>query len=375
MTAQPELDRMLLRKVDRLTHATNAIINDGQIILPGIRSGSVTTAYEPLASLYQEIRQAKKRLSQHHSKLASEQSASTTSLTPLTPLTPSTVIENLVYKREDLTTTRAYKVRGAVNAMAATLDARHFCRRFVAVSTGNHALGVLKAAELLRPESVRIFVPNNTSEVKLQNMEVALLAVREKGVTAEILFAGETFDEAKAWAKTQIQDEYYLDPYSDEQVIAGQGTIGIELSEQLKPLLEANPYIDEVVIIAPVGGGGLLTGLAAGLRMSAAWEPCFRAVNLSFIGLRLLELESVLGDAIRVKVIASKNREYFSALGIPTLEMSDDHMQMGLDFIKSDLGIVVEGASSGTVFPVLHYDTFYPSRHRLVVSVLSGANI
>ena len=177
------------------------------------------------------------------------------------------------------------------------------------------------------------------------------------------------------WAKTQIQDEYYLDPYSDEQVIAGQGTIGLELSEQLKPILEANSYIDEVIVIAPVGGGGLLTGIAAGLRMAAAWEPCFRSVNVNFIGLRLLELDSALGDAIRVKAIASKNREAFSALGIPTLEMSDEHMQTGLDFIQSDLGIAVEGASAGTVFPVLHYDTFYPNRHRLVVSVLSGANI
>ncbi|MBY0404257.1 MAG: pyridoxal-phosphate dependent enzyme, partial [Cyanobacteria bacterium] len=85
---------------------------------------------------------------------------------PLTPLDPSQMMGNLLYKREDLTLTKAYKLRGAVVGMAYALETLGY-QKFLTVSTGNHALGVLKAAELLKPQQIRLVVPLNTSPYKL----------------------------------------------------------------------------------------------------------------------------------------------------------------------------------------------------------------
>lgn len=354
-----------------------AIDEDGRIRLPGFPAGLSIQAYLPLVHLYAKILEASRILDRYRDELrllenrlndhANQRQA------PLTALTPSTLMPHLYYKREDQTVTKAYKVRGAVVGMAKAMESGNV-KKFLAVSTGNHALGVLKAAELLLPESVRLVVPSNTAAVKLEKLKKAIDGLNAKGVQADLLFRGNTFDEARAWAlEQQNEDEAYLDPYSNPWVVAGQGTLGLELLGQVQTLLQQGSY-EEVVLISPIGGGGLLSGSATALKMASAWESVFRNINLRFLGLRLDDINAPLGDAIRVAELAESNQSMLEALNVSVETMTDAQMAKGVEFVQCDLKQKVEGASGGTVHPVLADEAYRPSEKRLVISLLSGAN-
>jgi hypothetical protein len=355
-----------------------AIDENGRIRLPGFPAGLSIESYLPLVHQYAKILEASRILDRHRDHLrllenAPDNLPENLPQSPLTALTASSMLSHLYYKREDQTATRAYKVRGAVVGMAKCMESRNV-KQFLTVSTGNHALGVLKAAELLLPQSVRLVVPCTTASVKLEKLQKTIVGLNSKGVQADLLFRGKTFDEARAWAlANQQENEAYLDPYSDPWVVAGQGTLGLELLEQIGNLLQQGDY-EEVVIVSPIGGGGLLTGTATALKMASAWEPAFRNVSVRFLGLRLDDLNAPLGDAIRVADMAPANEIALQALGVTVQTMTQDQMEQGVDFVRHDLGHQVEGASGGTLHPILSDDNYQPNERRLVVSLLSGGN-
>lgn len=369
-----------------------AIDEHGRIKLPGFPSGLSMESYLPLVHLYANVVEASRILDRYRPQLrklelpqAADSQANddaehflqpgfNPAQSPLTALTSSHVQPHLYYKREDQTVTRAYKVRGAVVGMAKMMESRNV-RRFISVSTGNHALGVLKAAELLCPDSVRVVVPHNTSLGKLEKLNGVLELLNQKNIRADLLKVGSTFDEARVWAMAQeSEQEAYLDPYGDPWVVAGQGTLGLELAQQIRALLQRPNRYKEVVVISPVGGGGLLTGTTVALKMASAWEAAFRNIDVRFLGLRLEEPNALLGDAIRVAELADFNRCVLESLRVPLLTMSDDHMAEGIAFVKRDIGRTVEGASGGAVYPTIHLAAYQPNETRLVVSILSGAN-
>jgi threonine dehydratase len=362
---------------------TPAIDEHGRITLPGFPSGMAVESYLPLVHQYAKILEASRILDRHRNHLRQyEPIDPNPGQAPLTPLVPSRLNPHLFYKREDKTITRAYKVRGAVVGMAKMMDSLGV-RRFITVSTGNHAMGVLKSAELLRTDSVRVVVPTNAAPLKLERLEAVLKTLQQKNVKADLIQVGQTFDEAREWAMSQTdgvdgEPEAYLDPYGDPWVVAGQGTLGLELLYQIGQVLteaerDGRPY-EEVVVISPVGGGGLLTGTATALKMASSWEPAFRNVSLRFLGLRLASLDSELGDAIKVAKVADFNEACLQALGVPLRPLTDAEMRQGMDFVHADLGDRVEGASGGAVSPAL-VDAFnYPTAKRLVVSIISGGN-
>jgi len=351
--------------------AADDVREDGRIQVPGLADGLTPETYEAIATLYDRIWEARQVLAEYRSAVGAS-TLPQDDPCALTPLDASKSDSNLFYKREDLTATRAYKVRGAVVGMAQMMELDH-CDGFLAASTGNHALGVLKAAELLRPDAVRIVVPKNTAQNKLDKINAKIRHLKTLGVQAGLVFTGETFDEAREWALNQTRGEYYLDPYSDPWVVTGQGTIGLELYHQIQPYLKEG--IDEVVIISPLGGGGLLAGTAVGFQLASAWDPLFRGVNVRFLGLRLASPDSTLGDAIRVAAPATCNQTVFEALGIPIFTMDDPDMARGMAAARQDLGVAVEGASGGTLCPVLDHALYQPSPKRLVVCILSGGNV
>jgi len=366
--------------------AAVSIDEHGRIRLPGFPAGLSVQAYLPLVHLYAKILEASRLLDRYRDALrlpdveaavmTPAHSATENAMSgqaPLTALQPSTLLPHLFYKREDQTVTRAYKVRGAVVGMAKVMESGH-ADRFLAVSTGNHALGVLKAAELLKPVSVRLVVPENTASLKLNKLKAAIHGLNSQGVQADLLFRGKTFDEARSWALDHtLSGETYLDPYNDPWVVAGQGTLGLELLRQIGDLLREHPY-EEVVIISPVGGGGLLTGTATALKLGSAWESCFRNVQIRLSGQRLDDFNSPLGDAIRVAHMAESNKIMLDALQVPLREMSNADMEAGMKFVQTDICAKVEGASGGAVYPVLREELYRPSAKRLVVSILSGGN-
>jgi len=150
-------------------------------------------------------------------------------------------------KREDLQLVRSYKLRGAYNKIS-LLDSKEKKRGVVCASAGNHAQGVAFSCEKLKVKG-HIYMPKNTPKQKVERVRV----LGGKWVTLELI--GDTFDESYFYAKKYCNRarKIFVHPFDDAYVMAGQGTVGLEILDQL----EEKP--DYVVI--PVGGGGLLAGL------------------------------------------------------------------------------------------------------------------
>jgi len=152
-------------------------------------------------------------------------------------------------KFENLQFTASFKERGALNKLATMLESGMPIKGVIAASAGNHARGVAHHAQRLDLRAV-IVMPDTTPTVKVE---------RTRGFGAEVLLFGETFDEARehAQALAAAQGLSFVHPFDDEAVIAGQGTIGVEM-------LRAQPDLDTLVIA--VGGGGLISGIATAVR-------------------------------------------------------------------------------------------------------------
>lgn len=152
-------------------------------------------------------------------------------------------------KREDLQVVRSYKIRGAYNKIA-SLPPAEMAKGVVCASAGNHAQGVAMACQSLGIPG-RIFMPTTTPKQKINK-------VRSFGKSfIEIILIGDNFDEANAEAMLQAQqrDQPFIHPFDDLQVIAGQGTVGMEI------LNDSDSPIDYLFV--PIGGGGLMAGVGS----------------------------------------------------------------------------------------------------------------
>ncbi|KAK0606209.1 hypothetical protein LWI29_035211 [Acer saccharum] len=150
-------------------------------------------------------------------------------------------------KREDLQPVFSFKLRGAYNMMA-KLTTKELEKGVICSSAGNHAQGVALSAQRLGCHAV-IAMPITTPEIKWKSVE---------RLGATVVLVGESYDEAQAYAKKRAEDEgrTFIAPFDHPEVIAGQGTIGMEIVRQL-------PAASLHAIFVPVGGGGLIAGIAA----------------------------------------------------------------------------------------------------------------
>lgn len=158
---------------------------------------------------------------------------------------------NIYFKREDLQEVRSYKIRGAYNKMSTLTEAQR-ARGVVCASAGNHAQGVAFACAAMRVHG-RIFMPAVTPQQKVNK-------VRNFGKTfVSVELVGDNYDEAYAAARAAAEAEGYafVHPFDDPEVIAGQGTVGLEILDDLPAGVEAD------YLVAAVGGGGLTAGLGS----------------------------------------------------------------------------------------------------------------
>jgi threonine dehydratase len=172
---------------------------------------------------------------------------------PATPLTENLNLSDefettILLKREDLQIVRSYKIRGAYNKMS-SLTEQEKKQGIVCASAGNHAQGVAYSCNLLKIMG-KIYMPKTTPKQKVKQVQLFGKSF------AEIVLTGDTFDDAyaKAVADATQSNKAFIHPFDDVKVIAGQGTVGLEILESFK-----NP-IDYVFI--PIGGGGLAAGLS-----------------------------------------------------------------------------------------------------------------
>ncbi|MBE2183393.1 MAG: threonine/serine dehydratase [Anaerolineae bacterium] len=168
---------------------------------------------------------------------------------PPTPVEEANALPGRVLlKLENANKTHSFKVRGALNAMLALTDTERE-RGVIAASTGNHAQGVANAARLLGVKA-KIVMPETAARRKIQGV---------KRLGAEAILFGESYEEAEKEAhRLQVAGGYtYISPYNDPNVIAGAGTIGLEILEAIKDVRR---------VIVPIGGGGLISGIATAIK-------------------------------------------------------------------------------------------------------------
>ncbi len=197
----------------------------------------------------EDILQARQRLANIIQRTHVDQSISASQL----------VGADLFFKFENTQRTGSFKIRGAFNKIAVLTESEK-ARGVVASSAGNHAQGVALSASLAGVKST-IVMPQTAPLAKVT-------ATQSYG--AEVILHGEIYDEAfeKAQELVKNRNLVFIPPYEDPHVIAGQGTIGLELLEQL-------PHLDTVII--PVGGGGLISGVALALK---SFNPKIRVIGV-----------------------------------------------------------------------------------------------
>jgi threonine dehydratase len=249
-------------------------------------------------------------------------------------------------KAENLQRTGAFKVRGAVNKLATMTD-RDRAAGVVAASAGNHGQAVAWAGRELGVKAT-IFMPQDAPMAKVD-------ATRNYGADAVLVGIG--FDEAMAEAKRRVDElgATFVHAFEDETVIAGQGTIGLELVEQL-------PDVDTFVV--PVGGGGLAAGISIALR---ARRPGVRVV-----GVQAGKHGHTIADGIDVKHPGEVTMAILEETLDDLVHVADDEIAEAITLLLERAKLVVEGAGAVGVAALL---TGKVGGSGAACALLSGGNI
>jgi len=249
-------------------------------------------------------------------------------------------------KAENLQRTGSFKIRGAVNKIA-TLSEAEKRSGVVAASAGNHGQAVAWAAREAGVKAT-VFVPQDAPMAKVE-------PTRNYGARVELV--GVTFEDALAAALEHAEESgaAFLHPYEDEQVIAGQGTIGLELAEQV-------PQAGTVVI--PVGGGGLSSGIALALRSA---RP-----ELRIVGVQAGLSGPTIADGIAVKDLGVKTGAILEDVLDDLISVGDDEICRAIVLLLERTKLVVEGAGAVGVAALL---TGKAGGEGPAVAILSGGNI
>lgn len=271
---------------------------------------------------------------------------------------------NIWLKTENLQITGSFKVRGAYYKMSCLSDEEK-AKGVIACSAGNHAQGVALAAARNGIKSV-ICLPDGAPISKVE---------ATKSYGAEVCLVNGVYDDAYAEALRQ-RDEYgytFIHPFDDENVIAGQGTIGLELIEQI-------PDMDAVIV--PIGGGGLISGVAFAIKslnpnikvygVQAAGAPSmFNSIRDNQI--ETLESVSTIADGIAVKEPGENTFKLISEYVDEIVTVTDDEISAAILALMEQQKLVTEGAGAVPVAAAMFNKV--PVKGKKVVCLLSGGNI
>lgn len=279
----------------------------------------------------------------------------------------SEILQNkIIVKREDLQKVRSFKCRGAYNKIA-TLTQEERNKGVIASSAGNHAQGVALAAQKMGFKAC-IVMPETTPPIKIQAVQ---------RLKAEIVLHGATYDEAFAHAKL-LQEEKgltFIHPYDDEDVIAGQGTVALELLEQV-------PNMDYVFI--PVGGGGLLAGMLAYIKTAnpaikvIGVEPedaaCLKAALEEGDRVTLPQV-GIFADGVAVKLIGELPFKVVKNHIDDVITVTTDEICAAIKNIYDDCRAISEPAGAVGLAGLKKYISEHNLKNKTLCTVLSGANM
>ncbi len=268
-------------------------------------------------------------------------------------------------KKENLQRTGAFKLRGAFNRVALLVEAGKK-DGVVAASAGNHAQGVAFSAKYFGIDAT-IVMPESTPLTKVQG-------VKEFG--AKVILHGSNYDEAYAYAVTFGKENNYnfVHPFTDDEVIAGQGTVTLEMFEE-------EPDLD--VLVIPVGGGGLISGMSVAAKsirpevkvigVSAQGAP---AMKNSYDAKKPIDTTSVrtIADGIAVRDTSPLTLAYILKYVDAFESVCEDEIASAILFLLEKQKVLVEGAGAVGVAALLHGKLDLPRGSKVGV-VLSGGNI
>ena len=268
-------------------------------------------------------------------------------------------------KKENLQRTGAFKLRGAFNKVSALVETGQ-SGGVIAASAGNHAQGVAFAAKHFGIEAT-IIMPESTPLTKVQGV---------KDLGANTILKGTNYDEAYLYALTYAKKHHltFVHPFIDDEVMAGQGTVALEM-------LEEQPNLDAILI--PVGGGGLISGMSVAykalspntkiLAVQAAGAP---ALKNSYEAQKAIDSLSVrtIADGIAVRDIYAETFHHILE-NVDSFEtVCEDEIASAILFLLEKQKVLVEGAGAVGVAALLHHKVNLPKGSTLGI-VLSGGNI
>ncbi len=278
----------------------------------------------------------------------------------VTPLLPSASLSQLtgttlVLKAENLQRTGSFKVRGALNRLAALSEAER-TNGVVAASAGNHGQAVAWAAQELGVPCT-VVMPTGASVSKI---------AATKGYGASVVLSGEAFDDAMSAARRRCDEsgELLVHAFDDPAVIAGQGTVGLELLEQA-PDLET--------LVVPIGGGGLAAGIALAISER---RPSVRLIGVQSAAcapwLGLAPVGFTIADGIAVKQPGEMTRAILESRLAEVRSVSDQQVAEAILLLLERSKLLVEGAGAASVAALLAPG---PKLEGTTCALLSGGNI
>ena len=294
--------------------------------------------------------------------------------TPLIPYFPPTGDDSantrgrLWLKPENLQPIGAFKIRGAYNKIASLTDEER-ARGVISYSSGNHAQGVAYAARALGVKAV-IVMPLNAPRLKMESTTA---------LGAEIVTVGPSSIERLQKAEELARQHGYVivPPYNDELIIAGQGTAGLEI-------LEDCPDVD--LVLVPSGGGGLISGVSAALKLSGSKakvigvEPelandaqqSFRKGEV--VALSAERVSSTLADGLRTQSIGPINFEHIRSYVDDIVTVSEDEIRSAMRRMAMNVRMVAEPSGAVTFAAWLFHAKELPGSQK-AVAVISGGNV
>jgi len=289
-----------------------------------------------------------------------------------TPLEPAPILSaklgnNILFKREDLQSVFSFKLRGASNKLATTPTA-DLERGVICSSAGNHAQGVALAAKRLGVP-VQVVMPTGTASIKID-------AVAALG--AKVILHGDAYDDAhkKAVDLARQYDLTFIHPFDDPDVIAGQGTIAVEIFDQYADSIDA--------IFVPVGGGGLISGIALYAKAmfpdvqiigvepeeSASMHAALAAghpVTLDHVG--------IFADGVAVRTVGEETFRICREFVDEVVLVNTDEICAAIKSIFEDTRAVVEPAGALAVAGMRQQITNNNLRDKTLIAINSGANV
>ena len=280
------------------------------------------------------------------------------------PILSKELNAEIYLKKENLQLTGSFKLRGAFNRVA-TLSKKQKDSGVVAASAGNHAQGLAFAAQYFGCEAT-IFMPEATPLTKVSGV---------KSFGAEVILIGQNFDEAyEAATKFALENnKEFIHPFADDEVIAGQGTIALEILEELNDL-------DRIIV--PIGGGGLIAGIAIAaktinpnIKITGVVASGAKGMKESFESRMPIDSVTVrtIADGIAVRDVTPKLLDIILEYVDEIVEVNDNETANAILFLLEKHKLVVEGAGAVATAALMHQKV--DIENSKVCAVVSGGNI